>query len=120
MTTGVNPRDRRRRAAELHREGLTLAEIGRRLGITRQAAFKLVKRAEKSASLADLPHDAGGANAPLRPPAADQSSRPGGADAPPIRVPTQVSLTGRVLDEVEAESEAAGDSWNARKWRDRP
>jgi hypothetical protein len=41
--------DRRKLAAELRRQGLTLAEIGRRLGITKQGAQYLLRAPERGA-----------------------------------------------------------------------
>jgi hypothetical protein len=43
---------RRRLAARLRAAGLTLAEVGQRLGVSRQAAFKLVQRARAQGHLA--------------------------------------------------------------------
>lgn len=96
--------DRQQSAHELRLQGLSLAAIGRRLGISKQAVHKRLQRHQH-----DQEQGAGVAADPPQEPEEEEPEEM-------VWVPTGVDVFGRPTDYQQMTREAARD-WDPRQWR---
>lgn len=115
--SGVNPGgDRRRRVMELRSQGVSLSEIARRLSISRQAVFMMLKRARRDAEREQMAKKAQNIATTQKDPVEAVSA----PERMTVRVPTRINpLTQWAEEEIDAEP-AAADDWNVTKWRQWP